>query len=863
MKKFKQEALDKKNEIFLERPRLHGLLEKAIAHYVTVVYAGEGCGKTFAVHSFLQSRPGKNESAFWVQLSERDNEPWHFWENFVREIGIFDPEAANKLLQIGFPEVTQQFNQLFPILSGNISNTPKHLFIFDDFNAIKDQRVTGFFDRILASQIPGLNFIIISRNEPPLNLVGLISKGRLSRLDDKDLLFSNQETADYFKLRDMPLSDNEIAAIHHDTEGWALGINLVLEELKKSGKKYTHSVFKQDLLKLLEDRIFTSVPTEFQNHLVKLSIFERWPLELLKRCASELPEKYRPLSCQIAEMEKLSSLVRYDRYLYGYYIHHVFIDYLIKKQKDIPKDQMRRMCGIASDWCLESGLKMDAALFCERAGDFAGIIRVLDTFSLLIPKAAAAPLLEIIERLGANTNSKNEHLLFLQNVSRGRLYMSLSQIPLARELFQKCIARFQALPSSPFNARILSEAWKYMGFLEIMSRRFTKSDIYISCFENADRYENLYPHKEGRTLISPISTYASQIGCPANAGEFEDEINALATRIPNAAHFLGGILCGLKDLLRTELAYFRGNIGEAEQFAWQTVFKAREKGQCEIETRGLNYLNRIIICRGNAQELAEVLQQMENLLSVPDYENANAVYDIATGWLFSQLGETDKVPLWLRSRKEDSEVYSVFRNYEALVKAKYMFKDGQYAELLSVLNLDEINNGLGSYLFGALEVECLKAAAMYHLGDKKGAIASLKRAWQMAAPNSIIMPFIEYGEDMRGIAAAALAANCGIPRDWLEEVRDRAAAYGKSLYQIAEQYRNMEGESPKSEIYLSQTERETLAALAQGLTRNKIARQNNQSLGVVKTTISQIYRKLGAINRTDAIRIAISLGLLE
>jgi LuxR family maltose regulon positive regulatory protein len=765
-------------------------------------------------------------------------------------------------MQVGFPELTQQFNRIFSVLSDKINNLQKYIFIFDDFNEIKDPRVTGFFERILASQIPGLKFIIISRNEPALNLISLMSKGCLSRIDGEDLLFNWQETADYFTLRGMPLLDDEVTAIYNDTEGWALGVNLVLEELKKSDKKYTNLVFKQDLLKLLEDRIFASTPLEFQNYLVKLSIFDRWPLELLERCAGELPEEYRPLARQTAEMDKLSSLARYDRYLHGYYVHHVFIDYLRKKQKNIPTDQMRRMYGIASAWCLESGLKMDAAFFCEQAGDFAGIAGVLDTFSLLIPKAAATPLLEMIGRLNTGKAGRDESLLFLQNVCRGRLYLSLSQIPEAREAFNKSIAHFEALPPSLFNAKILAESWKYLGFLEIMIRRFTKCDVYISCFEKSDHYENLYPRRARLKLISPINTYASQISHPASAGDFEGEINALARARPEMANLLGGILYGLEDLLRTEFAYYRGNIDEAEQFAWQTVFKAREKGQCEIENRGLHYLCRIIIHRGGAQELAEVLRQIESLLSVPGYENANAVYDVTTGWLFSQLGETNKVPLWLRSRKEASEMYSVFRNFEAMVKAKYMFKDGQYAEILSFLNLEEIKNGLGTYLLGALEIECLKAAARHRLGDKKGALASLECAWQIAAPSSLIMPFIELGEDMRGMASAALAADCGIPRPWLEEVRDRAAAYGKSLYQIGEQYRNMEEEGPGDKMYLSQAEREILAALAQGLTREKIARQSGQSLGMVKTTISQIYRKLGAVNRADAIRIAISFGIL-
>jgi DNA-binding NarL/FixJ family response regulator len=62
---------------------------------------------------------------------------------------------------------------------------------------------------------------------------------------------------------------------------------------------------------------------------------------------------------------------------------------------------------------------------------------------------------------------------------------------------------------------------------------------------------------------------------------------------------------------------------------------------------------------------------------------------------------------------------------------------------------------------------------------------------------------------------------------------------------------------------LSFREMEVLNALSQGLTRKEIARDAGLSLNAVKSVITGLYAKLGAMNRVDAMRIAGSAGLIR
>src|SRR5581483_2720446 len=62
---------------------------------------------------------------------------------------------------------------------------------------------------------------------------------------------------------------------------------------------------------------------------------------------------------------------------------------------------------------------------------------------------------------------------------------------------------------------------------------------------------------------------------------------------------------------------------------------------------------------------------------------------------------------------------------------------------------------------------------------------------------------------------------------------------------------------------LSERELEVLAALASAMSNQQIAKKLFVSEQTVKFHLSNIYRKLGARNRTEAVRIAVASGFVE
>jgi LuxR family maltose regulon positive regulatory protein len=302
------------------------------------------------------------------------------------------------------------------------------------------------------------------------------------------------------------------------------------------------------------------------------------------------------------------------------------------------------------------------------------------------------------------------------------------------------------------------------------------------------------------------------------------------------------------------------------------VFQAREKNQNETENRALFFLLRISLHTGDLAEIENIFQQLENQLEQKDYYNRFILHDIVSGWFYAQIGSVSRTAPWLRNSFEKSELSDLFRPFETLVKAKCAYAEKRYGAVLQILEKQNTRKGLESFYLGKLEAALLRSAARCHLENSAGALADLEEACGMASPFSFDMPFIELGEDMCLLAGMALSSgkNSALS-DWFDKIQSRASAYGKKTGIVGESFRQPGGEQafernlpedPPPPI-LRRREAVVLWALSQGFTRDEIARQEQISLNAVKENIKNLYDKLGALNRADAIRIADSMGLLR
>ncbi|MDR1302143.1 MAG: LuxR C-terminal-related transcriptional regulator [Treponema sp.] len=835
--------------IYLERPRMYQLLEQAVQHPLVTVVAGTGYGKTHGVYSFVRN---KQYRTVWIQLSARDNNPEHFWENFVQAVACIHKEQAVHLKEIGFPETNRQFD----LCIASFQNTPnphqKYMFVYDDFHLLQEQMVLSFLERFFAIPFPNITFVLISRTKPPINTLNFLARGFLAHITEEDLRFSHQEMLNYFQIQGITLPVQAAEDLYHDTEGWIFALQLAGLSLKQGNNldDYGHSSMRFDIFTFIEEGLFSSISKDLQKYLITLSLIEHWPAALLNELA--------PNQNLIQEMERIGSFIRYDVYLNAYRIHHLLLEYLTRHQHRLTEEEKQGVYVKAAQWCVANNLKMDAISYYEKAKAYTELIQVVYTFPMALSDYVAEFLLRILDRSPPEAYTQNATAYILYT----RLLFTLGRFKECDRKLREIIQDFESQPLSQFSYRVLAGCYNNLGFVGLISCLYTHHYDFVDYFKKGHYYYQLSGHElHGPVTSMSLGSYACWFGSTEKS-DLESYIQAISTIVPYVSASMNGCSYGMDDLILAELTYFKGDILNAERFAYQAIYKAQNRKQYEIESRALFYLLRINVSRGNYKTTHEVLKRLDAQLEIQEYVNRYLLWDILSRWFYIQIGQTDRTARGLTGDFKERGLHSLIYSIEMLVQVKYYLAKKNYTQAIDLLHTKASKYSPECFLFGKIEMHILEAVCRLRSGAPVDALRSLEIAYQLALPHSLDMLFIEQGMNMGLLASVALKSSwCSIPQDWLEKIRRQASAYWKQLMIVAVHYQPVNLVlSPEA---LSSREQAVLFSLSQGLTREQIADDRALSVNTVKNTISGLYRKLGAVNRADAIRIAIAIGLLQ
>ena len=155
-----------------------------------------------------------------------------------------------------------------------------------------------------------------------------------------------------------------------------------------------------------------------------------------------------------------------------------------------------------------------------------------------------------------------------------------------------------------------------------------------------------------------------------------------------------------------------------------------------------------------------------------------------------------------------------------------------------------------------IEIMTLQALAFQAGSDTAQAMDALERALTLAEPEGFVRIFVDEGPPMARLLYEAL--NRGIAPDYVRRLLQ--------TFPIEEPKQVDPSESQVSESGfiepLSEREIEVLQFIADGLINQEIATKLFLSLHTVKTHTRNIYSKLNAHNRTEAVARARAMGIL-
>lgn len=149
----------------------------------------------------------------------------------------------------------------------------------------------------------------------------------------------------------------------------------------------------------------------------------------------------------------------------------------------------------------------------------------------------------------------------------------------------------------------------------------------------------------------------------------------------------------------------------------------------------------------------------------------------------------------------------------------------------------------------AIEIKAVQAVAQQAQGDIEQAVATMERALTIAEPEGYIRTFVDEGEPMAKLLSRA--ASQGIAPQYVAKL---LAAFDGATEPV----------SPASQPLLeplSEREIEVLRLITAGLSNQEIADELVVGVSTVKKHINNIYGKLGAHSRTQAIALVRDLDL--
>jgi LuxR family maltose regulon positive regulatory protein len=186
----------------------------------------------------------------------------------------------------------ERYSEILISLFNNIDK--KTNIVLDDLESFDENGSSYSLIQNIIKEIPvNISIFLLSRQMPPLSIEKMKMAKKAVALNNEDLKFTLDETKMFFTERKQqgPIDLAQIKKIQAATEGWAGGLTLVSESMRRStdlNKIPDH--FTGDAFSFFSEEIYSSLPGNIKDFLVKTSLFEVIDPEILSSFFADVPD---------------------------------------------------------------------------------------------------------------------------------------------------------------------------------------------------------------------------------------------------------------------------------------------------------------------------------------------------------------------------------------------------------------------------------------------------------------------------------------------------------------------------------------------------------------------------------------------
>ena len=797
------------NTIYISE-RLQESLRPISRCAMTTVVAPMGYGKTTAVNWYLSER-AKAKTLRIIRISVYSDNLAIFWKSaqeafaraglpFLREYPCPTDAAGSGLL----------VDDLCHALAGET-----HCYIFiDDFHLLTDKRAALFLC-MLANRLPAnVHLIVASRDRflPAAEAVRLGAK--VYQIGTEQLRLNHTELAVYAHRCGTELSDAQVESLLYSSEGWFSAVYLNLRTLSERGVLPSrHS----DIYATFTAAMIDPLPEKQREFLAVMGLADEFTVEMAQ-CITGDPDAGQILSLlteQNAFVTRLPDGVTYR-------FHHMMKECAERRFLRLDAETQRLYWERFGLWYEQHRQYLHAIAAYRRSENYDALLRVIRSDAGIL--LASLKPEDVLDALGKCPAETLKAYPFAILVLMRRMF-TWRQIPKMLELKALLLAAIEEHPelSEEERGNLLGECDLILSFL---------------CYNDISAMSRLHRSASAqmsRPAISIQSGGGWTFGSPSvlmmfyrAPGELERELVEMDECMPHYYQVTNHHGQGAETIMRAEALFCQGRFTDAHIELERAYAQVKDNGQVNMALC-CDFLSRRLSRYTDVEQRYTFAERYAELLRYHDAAWIN-LWSATSAYYHALRGETGKIPeSFSQHRLSDINMLApgkpmmeMIENQVYLAQGAYAKVIGRSAELLAVCEAMH-------YALVALHLRIQTAAAYEKLGKTEEARAWLEKALSDAAPDGLVMPFLENYDYIRPLLA--------------RETHSPLAAQIMALGEAAKA-RNTASARPAVFDALTTREYEIVELMGQRLSNREIAERLYLSEGSVKQYVNQIYSKL-------------------
>ncbi len=797
------------NTIYISE-RLQETLRPISRCAMTTVVAPMGYGKTTAVNWYLSER-AKAKTLRIIRISVYSDNLAIFWKSaqeafaraglpFLREYPCPTDAAGSGLL----------VDDLCHALAGE---TPCYLFI-DDFHLLTDKRAALFLC-MLANRLPAnVHLIVASRDRflPAAEAVRLGAK--VYQIGTEQLRLNHTELAVYAHRCGTELSDAQVESLLYSSEGWFSAVYLNLRTLSERGVLPSrHS----DIYATFTAAMIDPLPEKQREFLAVMGLADEFTVEMAQCITGEADagQILSLLTEQNAFVTRLPDGVTYR-------FHHMMKECAERRFLKLDAETQRLYWERFGLWYEQHRQYLHAIAAYRRSENYDALLRVIRSDAGIL--LASLKPEDVLDALGKCPAETLKAYPFAILVLMRRMF-TWRQIPKMLELKALLLAAIEEHPelSEEERGNLLGECDLILSFL---------------CYNDISAMSRLHRSASAqmsRPAISIQSGGGWTFGSPSvlmmfyrAPGELERELLEMDECMPHYYQVTNHHGQGAETIMRAEALFCQGRFTDAHIELERAYAQVKNNGQINMALC-CDFLSRRLSRYTDVEQQYTFAERYAELLRYHDAAWIN-LWSATSAYYHALRGETDKIPEIFSQHRLSTvnmlapgkPMMEMIENQVYLAEGAYAKVIGRSAELLAVCEAMH-------YALVALHLRIQTAAAYEKLGKTEEARAWLEKALSDAAPDGLVMPFLENYDYIRPLLA--------------RETQSLLAAQIMALGEAAKA-RNTASARPAVFDALTTREYEIVELMGQRLSNREIAERLYLSEGSVKQYVNQIYSKL-------------------